>query len=317
MGRIENCDFFISSLEDGSIDLSDVFYKEKQTKETKRPSYKGYFTKGLNRRFYKIDFTLIQSGDLINGIEINVTVLRTYFTCFDKQLLMYTLDMFEIYCIDGKMRSILSCQVELFSPNIYKPNLRFLKDGRLLLDDQLSEPSLLELNEEWWEERVIEEEIYARSKRENRFINLKLRFELQLDNMDRQESDTDMSWDMFPQGGDYARNLEHIGRYRTGLHDGYGDVWIDRKLEDHCTFITTEEREKRLLAMAKLEEYTRKKPKTLIGSQTNSYNKAFDNNVIEDREKFNEISEMKNNYKTEFVKNFDEIIEIESTDACS
>merc|ERR1712014_211284 len=101
-----------------------------------------------------------------------------------------------------------------------------------------------------------------------------------------------------------------------GLHDGYGDVWIDRKLEDHCTFITTEEREKRLLAMAKLEEHTRKKPKTLIGS-TNFYNKASDNNVIEDRKKSNEISEMKNNYKIEFVKNFDEIIEIESTDAFS
>merc|ERR1712187_191135 len=102
----------------------------------------------------------MESGDLVNGIEPIVSVLRTYFVCFDEKLPMHTLDMSEVYCIDGNMRSVLSCQVELVSPDPFKPNLRFLKDGRVLLDDELSKPSLLELNEEWWEERVMEEEIY-------------------------------------------------------------------------------------------------------------------------------------------------------------
>jgi hypothetical protein len=308
--RIENCDFFISSSEADFIDLSDIFYKENQSKETKRPNYKGYFTKGLNRRFYKMDFTLIQPGDLVNGIEAIVSVLRTYFICFDEKLPMHTLDMSEVYCIDGNMRSVLSCQVELVSPNPYKPNLRFLKDGRVLLDDELSEPSLLELNEEWWEERVMEEEIYARSKREDRFINLKLRLELQLDNMDRQTSNTDTNWDVFPKGGDYARDLEHIGRYRTGLYDGYGDVWLDRKVEDHCRFVQQKERGKRLLEMVNSKDQIGEMTKTINGSQIHFYDKALDNNVIEGRKKSNKIIE-------KLAKNSEETSEIESDDAYS
>merc|ERR1712146_283677 len=102
-----------------------------------------------------------------------------------------------------------------------------------------------------------------------------------------------MSWDMFPLVEITLEILNILDAIVLGFMTDMV-VWIDRKLEDHCTFITTEEREKRLLAMVKLKEYTRKKPKTLIGSQTESYNKAFDNNVIEDRKKSNEISQMKN-----------------------
>merc|ERR1719356_932557 len=104
------------------------------------------------------------AGHLINEKEPVVTILRVYFTRLEHILPKYKLDPTNIYCIDGETKTVSRCQVEITNPNPKEAGLRFLKDGRVLLDDEMEEPSFFELNENWWMEHATYGEILARSK---------------------------------------------------------------------------------------------------------------------------------------------------------
>merc|ERR1712187_11869 len=82
-------------------------------------------------------------------------------------------------------------------------------------------------------------------------INDRQSRELYLDMIDWQGPNIGSGIEKFPQGGDYAKNLETLGRYHTGLADGYGDVWYNRSLEELYYYTTREGQEIRMIEMAR------------------------------------------------------------------
>merc|ERR1712066_891167 len=107
---------------------------------------------------------------------INIT--RLYFIRVATIIPRYHLDLLDSYCLDGESKTVSKCQIETITPNPLMPILRFMKDGRLFLDDEITAPSFFELNNEWWNEKAIEEEITHRANRSDQLINPKLRREL-------------------------------------------------------------------------------------------------------------------------------------------
>merc|ERR1711998_481720 len=97
-----------------------------------------------------------------------------------------------------------------------------------------------------------EEEIAARAKRTSRYVSLKLRLELQMDTFNWQGPNIGVGVENFPQGGDFSRHLEALGRYRTGLADRHGDVWLDRPQDEINHYAMKKEQEERLIKKAEL-----------------------------------------------------------------
>ena len=53
----------------------------------------------------------------------------------------FQLDLMETYIVDGEKRTISRAKIEKVVENPMQPTLRFLKDGRILLDDEVTAPS--------------------------------------------------------------------------------------------------------------------------------------------------------------------------------
>lgn len=69
-------------------------------------------------------------------------------------------------------------------------------------------------------------------------VKARLRRELGLDYFDWQGPNIGPGADAYPQGGDYAEDLEAIGRYRSGVPGGWGDVWgtkTDAEIEEYVS----------------------------------------------------------------------------------
>jgi len=267
---IHKCEFFISRLGDGRIDLSDVHYREDGCGETKRPRYKGSTPRETAQIYHKLEITQTDPGDLLKGKKPNLTVLRTYFIRIATESHEPLLDLMNVYCIDGVHKTVEKCQPKVLAPRASNPLLRFLMNGLLLLDDDMIAPSFFELNEEWQAEEAINIEINARAKRTNRYIKMKLRRELQMDNMDWQGRNLGYGVEKIPMGGDHARHLEALGQYRSGSTSGYGDVWVDRPQEDLDDYNLRNEQEERLIEIAKLKDPWRDLEKMICGQETHN-----------------------------------------------
>merc|ERR1712217_433850 len=183
----------------------------------------------------------------------STNITRLYFIRVATTTPRYGLDLLDSYCLDGESKTVSKCQIEIITPNPMMPILRFMKGGRLLLDDEITAPPFFELNNEWWNEKAIEEEITHKANRSDQLINLKLRRELCLDTYDKQKF-RNIAINKFPIGGNHARELENLGRYKTVLCDGYGDVWLNKTHESLYNDINKKELETRLLAMTGLKE---------------------------------------------------------------
>jgi len=194
------------------------------------------------------------SGDILKGTEPSVTVLRAFYTRIASEAPEYLLDLMEVYCIDGDSITVEKLQVEVISENALRPTLRFTRNGRVLLDDEMTAPSFFELNQQWWIEKATEEHVAARSKRTDRYVELKLRRELQMDVMDWQGPNIGRGAEFVPQGGDYARHLAALGRYLTGLTNGYGDVWVERSFNELATYVRRKTEEDILVEIAGLRD---------------------------------------------------------------
>jgi hypothetical protein len=247
--RIHDSEFFISSSKDGTLDLTDVFYKEEASIGLKIPTIRDRNFKSGKNPYYELEFAKSSPGDLLCGREPNVKIIRVYFVGINKKVPTYELDQTEVYCIDGETKTLTKCQIEILQPDPKDPTLRFLKDGRVFLDDESSAPSFFDLNALWWLEKTTEEEISASCNRANLNLSLKLRQEICSGTLDWKGKNIGSGKACFPQGSEYARKLEALGRYRTGIADGYGDLWFERSQEDLVDYTINEEFEEREMNM--------------------------------------------------------------------
>lgn len=252
--QIGKSEFFISSSENGILDFSNVLFKGNEDDRIRRPNYVGSTLKASKQQYYNLEFQNSSPGDLLNGKEPIVTTIRAYFVKINQTLPKYELDLSDLYCIDGDTKAITKCQVEMNTPCVKDPSLRIMRDGQLILGDETFLPSYFVLNYQWWSEKIIEEEILARSKRTERYITLKLRGELNLENMNWQGRNIGPEADKYLFGGDFARNLEALGRYKTGLNEQYGNVWHNKPYVELDNFLTKNEQENRLIRMSRMDE---------------------------------------------------------------
>jgi hypothetical protein len=249
--RMSKNEFFIPSSNNGLLDLSNIYYKESDSLESKKVINKN-ISKGIKQQYRELDFTVSSAGDLFNGKRPLVKILRTYFIRVVKEYPKYELDFSEVYCLDQDTKTVFKCKPEVVAPKPLKPNLRFLKDGRVFLGDEITAPTFLELNEEWSTEEATCNEITARAKRSSQHIGSKLRHELSLDTQDWRGANLVSKTENFSAGGENARRLEALGRYKAKTTDGYGDVWLNKTQKDLEKYIANRENENQLVAMTGL-----------------------------------------------------------------
>merc|ERR1712187_715212 len=113
-------------------------------------------------------------------------------------------------------------------------------------------PTFFELNEKWSIEETTCNEIIARAKRSSQHIGSKLRHELSLDTLDWQGANFVLKTENFSTGGENAKKLEALGRYKAKTTDGYGDVWSNRTQKGLEKYIANKKNENQLVAMTGL-----------------------------------------------------------------
>jgi hypothetical protein len=211
----------------------------------------------MKQLYQELEFTDTISGDLLKTKDPFVNVLRVYFIRFTKESSACELDLTDVYCIHGDTKSVEKCQVKMVAPNAQEPTLRFLRNGQVLLDDEITAPSFFQLNQEWWTQRTIQEEIVSRAKRTERYMNIKIRRELQTDTADWQGPNIGFGVDDFLQGGDYTRHLNELGSHLTSTMELYGDRGIDTFDIPHAkldAYIARLEQEEKLIGTAGLRD---------------------------------------------------------------
>lgn len=265
--RICNCEFFISSPTGNDLEFSKVKYLEDGSENIKRASIGAGVSSGIGQQYQMVKFSHTVPGDILRGKEASITVRRVYFVRIMENAANYKLDLMDVHCIDGSTKTVEKCQVYVVATTAHQPILRFMRNGRVLLDDEMSAPSFFELNEEWWNEVAINEEIKSRAQRTERHINLKLRRGLQMDPLGWQGPNIGSDLDGFPQGGEQAQHLESLGRYRTGLADGYGDLWVDRPQQELTAFIQKQAEEERIIKIAGMKDRWKDVKKIVRGQE--------------------------------------------------
>jgi hypothetical protein len=219
-----DCDFFISRSPDGLLDLSTVHYRGKGSKISNRAYSLGMITSQKMQQYQQCEVTYLTPGNLLMGNNPFVTVLRTYFIRVNDESPRNELDLRDVYVIDGKSKLVKKCRIDVFTSNPQKPMLRFLENGRVLLDDETTASSFFELNEEWWSEKLFMKKMVSAARRTDKFTNSVLSQEVQIDNTGWHGPNLGPDIEHFIQGGDFARQLEALGSYCTGNSDRYGDV---------------------------------------------------------------------------------------------
>jgi len=323
--QIGDCEFFISSSKDGHLDITDVFYKDSGSTEIKRPISKNAIPQSSKNYYYELELTETLSGDMLYGQEQHITIIRVYFIRISKKQPTYELDQTDVYCIDGETKTITKCQIEMNVPDPRDPNLRILKDGRIILDDELIAPSFFNLSELWCLEKSTEDEINARSKRADLYLSSMLRREIGLDTLDWKGPNIGCEKAGFVQGADYARNLEALGRFRTGIADGYGNSWSERSTEDLLDHITSKSIQDREMSMADLQNPWDHLESAIHFNSANNLNLSIEcamkvNHIVlratfyrkEDINELNEIG-FYNDYDMESENELDESIETSET----
>merc|ERR1712217_219661 len=129
--RINNCDFFISSLADGCLDLSDVYFKTDSNQIPKRPFFKKNIPKKEKIHYQELEFSSLPKRDISHRETPSTNITRLYFIRVATTTPRYGLDLLDSYCLDGESKTVFKCQIEIITLNPMMLILRFMKDGRL------------------------------------------------------------------------------------------------------------------------------------------------------------------------------------------
>jgi hypothetical protein len=252
--RLCKSDFFISSTQKGFLDLNNIHYREHGSNTSNHMVMPKNVSVRKEQRYQQLEIRLTTPGNYLLGNKPRTTVLRAYFIALTDEPAKNIIDLHEVYVIDGKAKTIQKCQVDKMVLNPQQPILRFLKNGRVVLDDEITAPSFFELSEKWWSEKVFKRKLISTARRKEKFIESSLHRNMQIHMPSWRGPNIGPNAEHFLQGGDFASQLESLGSYCTNLSDKYGDVFKNRSEIIYNQYLKERGNEAKLIWMSRFEE---------------------------------------------------------------